>query len=78
LIPTDAIAPGLAAEFIAGVAWLKTHRRPDLTLGGALAEAVEDWIAALRTEHLRGEAIPRAPGELVALLRDSLTYHDPP
>jgi hypothetical protein len=59
VIPTDAITPELADEFAAGVQWLQKHGRPELTIAAAFAEAMGDWIAGLRAEHLRGEHIPR-------------------
>ncbi|MGH9014406.1 MAG: hypothetical protein ACRDZ1_10790 [Acidimicrobiia bacterium] len=59
MIATYEITPRLAEEFTTGVRWLQANGRPDLTPAAALAEALEDWIAALRAEHLRGEEIPR-------------------
>jgi hypothetical protein len=58
---TYEITPDLAEEFTASVRWLQTNGRPDLTVPLALREAVEDWISALRAEHLRGDEIPRGP-----------------
>jgi len=59
MIPTDAVTAELADEFSSGVQWLQKHGRPELTIATAVAEAMEDWIAELRAEHLRGQAIPR-------------------
>ncbi len=59
MIPTDAITDELAQEFSSAVQWLQTHGRPELTVATAVAEAMEDWVAALRAEHLRGRDIPR-------------------
>ena len=58
MIPTDAIKPGLADEFTRGVSWLQKHGQPELTVESAFMEALEDWIAVLRAEHLRGDDIP--------------------
>lgn len=60
MIPTDQVSPALAEEFTATVQWLGEHGRPELTPALAVVEAVEDWIALVRTEHLRGDEIPRA------------------
>jgi hypothetical protein len=54
VISTDAITSELADEFEVGVDWLQKHGRPELTVATAVAEAMEDWIAALRAEYLRG------------------------
>ncbi len=62
MIATYEITPRLAEEFTTGVRWLQANGRPDLTPPAALAEALEDWIAALSAEHLRGQAIPATPG----------------
>jgi len=59
VIPTDAITGELAQEFSSAVQWLQTHGRPELTVASAVTEALEDWVAALRAEHLRGQQIPR-------------------
>ena len=59
MIPTDAITSELADEFAVGVHWLQKHGRPELTVAAAVAEAIEDWLALLRAEHLRGQDIPR-------------------
>ena len=59
MIPTDAISSELADDFAVGVHWLQKYGRPELTVATAVAEAMEDWIAALRAEHLRGRDIPR-------------------
>jgi hypothetical protein len=62
VLSTDQITPALAEEFGAGVRWLQTHGQPDLTPGHALAEAIEDWIALVRIEHLGGDDIPGLDG----------------
>jgi hypothetical protein len=64
LIPTYEITPDLADELHAAVRWWQQHGRPHLTAPQALAEAAEDWIAALRAEHLAGHDIPRDPPPL--------------
>lgn len=58
MIPIEAITGELADEFSAGVHWLQKHGRPELTVAAAFAEAMEDWVAGLRAEHLRGQDIP--------------------
>ena len=58
MLRTDQLTPALAAELRAAVAWLQANGRPELTPAAALADAVEDWIALLRAEHLRGGEIP--------------------
>jgi hypothetical protein len=60
MITTDAITPELEDEFARGVRWLQDHGRPELSLADAVVEAIEDWVAELRAEHLRGAAIPDA------------------
>jgi hypothetical protein len=62
MLLTYEISPDITEEFTAGVRWLQTNGRPDLTVPLALREAVEDWISALRAERLRGYEIPRGPG----------------
>ena len=47
MLSTYEITPDIAEEFTAGVPWLQTNGRPDLTVPLALREAVEDWISAL-------------------------------
>jgi hypothetical protein len=64
VIPTYEITPDLADELHAAVRWWQRNGRPDLTAPQALAEAAEDWIAALRAEHLAGHDIPRDPPPL--------------
>ena len=59
MVPTDAITSELADEFAVGVHWLQKYGRPELTVAAAVAEAMEDWLAVLRAEHLRGQDIPR-------------------
>jgi hypothetical protein len=63
VLPTDQITPALAEEFGAAVRWLQTHGQPDLTPGHGLAEAIEDWIALVRIEHLGGDDIPGPEGD---------------
>ena len=62
MLPTDQIPPALAEEFGAAVRWLQTHGQPDLTPAHALAEAIEDWIALVRIEHLGGDDVPERGG----------------
>jgi hypothetical protein len=61
VLPTDQSPPALTEELLAAVRWLQTHGQPDLTPNDALVEAIEDWIALVRVEHLGGEDIP-GPG----------------
>jgi hypothetical protein len=63
VLPTDQITPALTGEFLAAVRWLQTHGQPDLTPDDALLEAIEDWIALVRIEHLGGDDIPGPEGE---------------
>jgi hypothetical protein len=58
-IATFEITPQLAEELRAAVAWWRAHGRPELTVPLALREATEDWIAALRAEHLNDGEVPR-------------------
>jgi hypothetical protein len=60
-IATYEITPELAQELRAAVAWWQAHGRSELTAPLALREAIEDWIAALRAEHLGDGDIPRQP-----------------
>ena len=59
MLRIDHIPPTLSNEFVAAVAWLETHGRPDLTPDDALVEAIDDWITLVRFEHLDGNDIPR-------------------
>lgn len=63
MLPTDQITLALTEEFLASVHWLQIHGQPDLAPGDALVEAIEDWIALVRIEHLGGDDIPRAHGD---------------
>jgi hypothetical protein len=58
MLPTDAISPALADEFLAVVRWLQAHSSPELTPADAVAQAIEDWITLVRIEHLHGDSIP--------------------
>jgi hypothetical protein len=70
MIPTLAITPELADEFARGVGWLREHVRPELTVEDALAEAIEDWLAGLRAEHLRGQDVPGFTRDIRSVDRD--------
>jgi hypothetical protein len=59
MVPTDAISPVLADEFLDVVRWLQAHGSPQLTPADAVAQAIEDWITLVRIEHLHGDSIPK-------------------
>ena len=59
--PTETIPRALVDELTDAVEWLQEHGRPELTLAAAVTEALEDWIAGLRAEHLRDRDLPTTP-----------------
>jgi hypothetical protein len=55
---TDTIPRELFNEFTDAVEWLQGHGRSELTIAAAVTEALEDWVAGVRAEHLRDLSVP--------------------
>lgn len=52
MLNLDHITPALTEDFLDAVRLLQTYGRPELTPDQAVLEAVNDWIALARFEHL--------------------------
>jgi hypothetical protein len=64
MLRTDHIPPALIDEFVAAVELLRSRARPELTVDGAVLEAIDDWITLVRFEHFDGDDIPGADRRL--------------